>query len=169
MEIKAPVNFDVLEKYSLIELINYILPTYHEFSRKIFIEMGIQLKDCQNSQLKNHFLRFSEDFKNHLFKEENILFPFIEFISRKKENPDYVPKQMFPPSVKFPVRMMLQEHESHSLEIDSFLNIIINDPGDFAGKAEFTALLYEFIENLKNHIYVENILLFPKAIFAETN
>ncbi len=105
----------------------------------------------------------------HLHKEENILFPYIkEIIRRKREG---LPT-LRPPfgTVRNPISMMESEHDDAG---DAFKQIaeLSNNYQPPEGACNTYRVLYaklkDFEEDLHQHIHLENNILFPKAIGLE--
>jgi regulator of cell morphogenesis and NO signaling len=105
----------------------------------------------------------------HIRKEEEVLFPFIvrmeeEFILA------YPPAHACFRSVSHPVLMMVQEHEAANLIMEE----IRWSTGNFAPpewacpthRALFDGLR-GFAVDLKEHIHLENDVLFPRSIQME--
>ena len=166
------------QKISLIELISYIVETHHKYTKDTMHRLDdLILKVCKAhsekhpeiSQLYSLYCHLCADLVPHLMKEEVVLFPYITRLElASKENS---PFQM-PPfgTVKNPVRMMTQEHETAG-EILSKMREVTNDykvPEDACNS--FRALYYELEEiekDLHMHIHLENNVLFSRAIELE--
>ena len=152
---KAPDNREELEQMSLTGLVGHLLENYHDYSRSMSDEIG---KIAEGDFARN-FAVFSEEFLFHLKKEEMILFPFIQAIEQKSQNPDYVFPQNFPPTVAMPVRMMMMEHETHHADADKLLKM--SEGGSCSEK------MAEFHDNIMRHMFIENEILFPRSMKLE--
>ena len=104
-----------------------------------------------------------------MFKEEQILFPYIvemEEASTQKRPAPFVPFG----TVKNPVRMMMMEHDTVG-DILRELRALSSDyrvPAD--GCISYQTLyqaLEAFEKDLHQHIHLENNILFPRAIELE--
>ena len=105
----------------------------------------------------------------HIEKEEQVLFPFISQMDQESIVA-YPPAHACFRSVTHPIFMMEQEHES----ADNIVTEIIRFTNDFEPPswacATHIALfsgLREFEADLRQHVHLENDILFPRAIQLE--
>src|SRR5262249_44344004 len=105
----------------------------------------------------------------HLEKEEQILFPYIVRLEEAAEDHSATPHGCFR-SVAHPISMMMQEHDS-SESIAAELRRLTNgfEPPSWAcpRNAAFHASLAAFESDLRQHVHLENDLLFPRAVALE--
>jgi regulator of cell morphogenesis and NO signaling len=105
----------------------------------------------------------------HIEKEENVLFPYVAYLLQ--------PQGVAAPSgskcfrrVSQPVQMMMNDHES-ALRILAELNRLTNGfqapAGACATHVSLCTGLRAFEEDLKRHIYLEDDILFPRAMELE--
>lgn len=109
------------------------------------------------------------DMVEHLRKEEQVLFPYIAQIDEAPLLAFRPPQQCFS-RVGQPVFMMVQEHEQATLLLAKLERVTNDFTAPEWACPKFTALyagLREFTENLREHIRLENELLFPRAIALE--
>lgn len=159
-------------------LANYIVRMHHRYVReKIpyllqFLDKLSRVHGERHPELleiNQLFIESSHDLSQHLEKEEQILFPFIEELVNASQNGDALPAKHFG-TVANPIAMM--EHE-HSAEGERFEKIAMltngyQPPADACNTYKVTfAMLQEFEDNLHQHIHLENNILFPKAIALE--
>ncbi|ULJ60605.1 hemerythrin domain-containing protein [Wielerella bovis] len=93
------------------------------------------------------------ELESHMQKEERVLFPMI--------------KNGMGSNAAMPVRMMMLEHDDHAAAIAQLLAITDNltPPADACRSwNSLYAQLNEFVEDLQNHIKLENEILFPRAL-----
>jgi regulator of cell morphogenesis and NO signaling len=118
----------------------------------------------------NLFQRLCAELKPHMFKEEQILFPYIVAMEHAVTAGQAFPFAPFG-TVKNPIWMMTQEHDGAG-EILRELREVTADyrvPPD--GCISYQALyqaLEGFEKDLHQHIHLENNMLFPKAVEFET-
>jgi regulator of cell morphogenesis and NO signaling len=115
------------------------------------------------------FERLCADLTPHMFKEEQILFPYIVNLAKAATNKMPAPFAPFG-TVNNPVRMMMMEHDVAG-EIMRDLRKATNDytvPPDvcISYKTLYDALA-AFEQDLHEHIHLENNILFPRAIETE--
>jgi len=164
---------------SLPELIEHIVNTHHVFTKSEMDRLEALTVKVINAHADNHpeliqlgdlFQRLCADLKPHMFKEEQVLFPYIVAMTHAAEQNRPGPFAPFG-TVKNPVRMMMSEHDTAG-QILRELRVLTADykvPPDACISYQ---TLYEALENFENdlhqHIHLENNLLFPKALDLES-
>ncbi len=169
----APVQ-NAIETAPLVDLIQHIVSTHHAYLRSElpFLEQRIA-KMCANHgkdrpemfAIQQNLQDLRDDLFSHLGKEETILFPYITQLEQSGNRPE----ACFP-SVRFPIRMMLMEHDGAQELLQALRR---NSSGytapDFVCEngREFYTRLHGLEVDLLEHIRVENDVLFPRAIKLE--
>ena len=163
---------------SLPELITHILDTHHVFTKSEMVRLQALADKVLNAHGANHpeLVHFDElvtqlcaDLKPHMFKEEQILFPYIVAMSQAADQNQPVP---FPPfgTVNNPIRRMMVEHDTAG-QILRELRVLTSDYKVPADACISYQTLYQALENLEKdlhqHIHLENNILFPKALDLE--
>jgi regulator of cell morphogenesis and NO signaling len=167
------------QKLTLAGLIDHIVETHHNFTKTEITRLEALTDKVINAHSEKHqeLIRVSElvhllctDLKPHMFKEEQILFPYIVAMEKARLQGRPVP---FPPfgTVNNPIRMMMMEHET----VGDFLRelrIVTKDyklPEDACMSYQALFQTLEGLEkDLHQHIHLENNLLFPKAAEMES-
>jgi len=172
----ATVEF---QKLSLSELISHIIKTHHVFTKS---EMGriqalagkvIGVHGANHPELLTVgelFQQLCADLNPHMFKEEQILFPYIIAMEQAETQNQPVPFAPFG-TVKNPVRMMMMEHDTAG-DILRKLRAVTSDYRVPADVCISYQTLYQALEGLEKdlhqHIHLENNVLFPKAVELES-
>ena len=102
----------------------------------------------------------------HIQKEEQVLFPFISQMDQDSIIA-YPPAHTCFRSVAHPVSKMMQEHESANQIVAELRRLTLGfQPPEWACATHVAlfAGLSEFETDLKQHIHLENDVLFPRAI-----
>ena len=172
------VNEQNYDEWELDFLIDYIINNHHQYIRRMIPLIAEYGRKAAVAHGENHpeLLKISEifavvykDLRQHMLKEEQILFPFIKQIVQAKKNNGHAEKPYFG-SVQHPIRMLEAEHENAG---DGFIEIkqLSKDykiPADACPTySAFYNGLMEFEKDLHKHIHLENNILFPKAIVLE--
>ena len=165
---------------SLPELIAHILDTHHVFTKSEMDRLQLLADKVLSAHGGNHpelihvdelFTRLCADLKPHMFKEEQILFPYILALAEAADQKRAVPFAPFG-TVNNPIRMMMREHDTAG-EILRELRMLTSDYNVPADACVSYKTLYEALENfekdLHQHIHLENNILFPKALHLENN
>lgn len=166
------------QNVSLPELITHILDTHHVFTKSEMDRLQLLADKVLNAHGGNHpelvhldelLTRLCGDLKPHMFKEEQILFPYINALVQAADQNRAVPFAPFG-TVKNPIRMMTMEHDTAG-EILRELRALTSDYKVPADACISYQTLYQALENfekdLHQHIHLENNLLFPKALELE--
>jgi regulator of cell morphogenesis and NO signaling len=109
----------------------------------------------------------SDEMTAHMFKEENILFPYIKILDSKTGA-----HQAGAPfsTVQAPINMMEMEHESAGGIMARIRELTLDytlPEGACGSYRLLYSLLEDFEKDLHIHVHLENNILFPKAIELE--
>lgn len=172
------VNEQNYEDWAMDFLIDYIINNHHQYIRRMIPLIAEHGEKAAVAHGENHpeLLKISEifaviykDLRQHMLKEEQILFPFIKQIVQIKENNGQTEKPYFG-SVQHPIQMMETEHENAGDGFNEINQLSKNYkiPTDACPTySAFYNALMEFEKDLHKHIHLENNILFPKAIALE--
>jgi regulator of cell morphogenesis and NO signaling len=166
------------QKLSLTELITHILETHHVFTKSELDRLDALTEKVIGAHATNHpellkvgelFRQLCIDLKPHMFKEEQILFPYMkamELADSQNQPPPFAPFG----TVDNPIRMMTKEHDTAG-DILRELRTVTSDyrvPSDACISYQtLYQALEEFEKDLHQHIHLENNILFPKAVKLE--
>jgi len=174
-EDKGSLDF---QNASLPELITHILGTHHVFTKSEMDRLQLLADKVLAAHGGNHpelihldelFTRLCADLKPHMFKEEQILFPYVVAMAEAAEQNRAVALAPFG-TVNNPIRMMMMEHDTAG-QILRELRALTSDYKVPADACVSYQTLYQALENfekdLHQHIHLENNILFPKALALE--
>ena len=163
---------------SLPELITHILDTHHVFTKTEMERLQSLADKVLNAHGGNHpelvhldelLTQLCADLKPHMFKEEQVLFPYMMALAQAADQGRAVPFAPFG-TVNNPIRMMMREHDTAG-EILRDLRVLTSDYKVPADACVSYQTLYQALENfekdLHQHIHLENNILFPKALNLE--
>jgi regulator of cell morphogenesis and NO signaling len=169
----------VFQNASLPELITHILDTHHVFTKSEMDRIQSLADKVLAAHGGNHpelvhldeiITRLCNDLKPHMFKEEQIVFPYIMAMAEAADQKRTVAFAPFG-TVNNPIRMMMREHDTAG-EILRELRALTSDYRVPADACINYQTLYQALENfeqdLHQHIHLENNLLFPRALELET-
>lgn len=161
---------DLLAEYIEKKHHRYMEETIHEIQSFLNIIASIHRENHPELiEVKNLFNSAASDLNKHMEIEENILFPYIKKMVHSIFQ-GKLPEMAFFGKIINPTSALNQEH---AMEIEYFRRISIlnnnyNPPQDACALYKQTMeLMKEFEEDLQVHIYLENNILFPKAIELE--
>ena len=160
------------------KLIQHIVRVHHQYVRQELprlVEMAQKLaakRSDRAPELKNVEKLLEElraDMFAHIQKEEQVLFPFISQMDQDSIVA-YPPAHACFRSVAHPVSKMMQEHESANRVVAELRRLTLGfQPPEWACATHIAlfAGLNEFETDLKQHVHLENDVLFPRAIELE--
>ena len=171
----SPTDF---QKLPLGELIAHILDTHHVFTKQEMARLQLLTRKVISAHGENHqelhkvgvlFDQLCADLEPHMFKEEQILFPYILALANAEAQNQAAPFAPFG-TVNNPIRMMMMEHDTVG-EILRELRTVTSDYASPPDGCISYRTLYEALEafekDLHQHIHLENNILFPRAIELE--
>ena len=163
---------------SLTELITHILDKHHVYTKQEMTRLQALIAKVIGAHGENHaelrdigkvLQTLCADLEPHMFKEEQILFPFI--VEMERAALQNLPSPFAPfGTVNNPIRVMIMEHDTAG-EILREVRALSSDytvPAD--GCSSYQTLyqaLEAFEKDLHQHIHLENNILFPRAIELE--
>ncbi|MFT5789545.1 MAG: regulator of cell morphogenesis and NO signaling [Shewanella sp.] len=159
-----------LSELPLPDLLNYIEATHHTYVKEkapLLVEYSqkmVRAHGENHSEIKplaGWITALVDDLMPHLMKEEQILFPAIQGLHNQ------VQTQTCFGHISNPINAMQHEHDD-ALQIMEKISELTNgfQPPEHACTTWRVcyATLAEFEADLKQHIYIENNVLFPQAI-----
>jgi regulator of cell morphogenesis and NO signaling len=164
----------------LAELAQYIVDKHHAFTQAEIGRLSGLIAKVITAHGENHpelsrvqttFAGLSEELREHMRKEEELLFPYIaemEEAARVQRRP---PEPMFG-TVQNPVAAMIMEHEGAAQALEKIRETTTDYLLPSDGCASYKALyesLPAFAADLHQHIHLENNILFPRAIELEND
>ncbi len=159
---------------SLTQLIEHLLQHHHPYTRSALESLAPLLDKVlrvhgdahpELAELAKLFRELRDDMDMHLMKEEHVLFPYIQGL----ENIANPPAAPFG-TVANPIRMMTMEHLHDSLILHKMLEVTGSFTTPTGACGSYTSLyagLHALVDDLLQHIQLENDILFPKAIETE--
>lgn len=167
-----------LQKANLSELVSHILDKHHVYTKDEMARLEALIDKVIGAHGENHpelrqiaeaFQRICADLKPHMFKEEQILFPYIVETERASLQNRPAPFAPFG-TVNNPVRMMMMEHDTVGDILRELRTLSSNYTVPTDGCISYQTLyqaLEAFEQDLHQHIHLENNILFPRAIELE--
>ncbi len=177
----TPMPAEDWTQASLGKLLHHILEAHHAYLRAELPALEQRLAKTLEAhaaahgdmlgQLQQTFLALSEEIYGHLHKEERILFPFIREMEAAQLEGRTPPQAPFG-ALENPIRVMRREHDGAAAALLQMRRITRDYtlPPDACPTFE---ALYRGLEGLEadlhRHIHLENNILFPRAIQAESD
>jgi regulator of cell morphogenesis and NO signaling len=163
---------------SLSELTQHIVKKHHEYVREALPQIHQHLARVLDAHGKNHpeiaqiqglFRQLGDDMMEHMQKEEYLLFPCIEQFEQALERGLAVPPPFFG-TVRNPISMMLKEHDSAG-DLVNAIRRLTHDYQPPEDACTTFVLSYKellgFDRDLRQHVHLENNVLFPRAVELE--
>jgi len=163
---------------SLTELAQHIVDRHHAFTQAEISRLNGLLGRVVGLHGQNHpelsriqmtFAGLAEELREHMRKEEDLLFPYIAQIEEAARSRRRPPEPMFG-TVQNPVAAMIMEHEASGQALEKIRETTQHYAVPPDGCPSYRALyqaLPAFAADLHQHIHLENNILFPRAIELE--
>ena len=163
---------------SLARLVQHIVRIHHHCVRQELprlAEMALKLAATRGdhapklAKVAELIEKFRGEMYTHIQKEEQVLFPFISQMDQESIVA-YPPSHACFRSVTHPIFMMEQEHESADHIVAELIRLTNHfEPPSWACAMHIALFsgLREFEAGLKQHVHLENEVLFPRAIQLE--
>lgn len=156
-------------------LIDHILATHHVYVQSAlpviarYLEKLVEVHGPRHPELARiaaSFDRLGQDLRQHMLKEEHVLFPYVRELVAAEGRPVPCPFG----TVENPIRMMEHEHRDagDELRVLHELTDAYTAPAD--GCTTYRVCfseLAQFERDLHRHIHLENNVLFPEALELE--
>ena len=164
----------------LTQIIQHIVRTHHHRIRcdlPALVRMAQRIAESSGEHapelngIRSLVEQFQRDMLAHIQKEEKVLFPFIAQMEEDSALVYFAKGACFQ-ELSHPVFMMVQEHEAASRILAELRQRTHNfEAPDWACPTHLALLggLRTFAEDLKQHVHLENDVLFPRAIYLEAD
>ncbi|MBF1630746.1 MAG: hemerythrin domain-containing protein [Prevotella sp.] len=162
------------ETWDLDLLVDYVLKFHHRNTRKYSNELLERLNQLaanhpELDRVVDHFRNSIADLDLHCQKEENVLYPFIlELFNAAELGQEHTPFHCG--SIQFPINAMMADHSDEIERHDRIAELTNNYTAPEGAEPEYVkalADLKQFRNYLLEHIYVENEVIFPRALAIE--
>ena len=159
-------------------MVDYIVNNHHKYVVYMIPIISSHAEKVVSAHGKNHpetikvakiFSGVSKELKQHMMKEEEILFPYIKYLVRVRNGETKFEKPYFS-RIGNPINMMELEHQSAGESMYSIKKLANSYaiPSDACNTYKACLKeLKEFEEDLHKHVHLENNVLFPKAVLLE--
>jgi regulator of cell morphogenesis and NO signaling len=176
-EVNVSIDFQNL---TLRELINHIIDKHHVYTKDEMLRLEplmakvISVHGGNHSELNEMGALFQQvcaDLKPHMFKEEQILFPYVLEMERSVLENSPAPFAPFG-TVKNPVRMMMLEHDTVGdllRELRALSSNYVVPADSCISYQTLYQAMETFEQDLHQHIHLENNILFPRAVELESS
>jgi len=144
------------------------LPRLAEMASKVAATRGDRAPEL--AKVAELIEKLRREMYAHIQKEEQVLFPFISQMDRESMVA-YPPSHACFRSVSHPIFMMEQEHESTDHVVAELIRLTNHfEPPSWACPTHVAlfAGLHDFEADLRQHVHLENDVLFPRSIQLET-
>lgn len=168
-----------LASYSMSRLIQHIVRTHHQYVRcelPRLVEMACKLtgkhgdRAPELKEVETLLDALHAEMFAHLQKEEQVLFPFIA--QMEEETVGFASSERAcSQTVAQPVSMMVREHESAEGLVSGLRRLTNEFKTPTWACPTFVALyagLNQFERDLRQHVHLEDDILFPRAIEMES-
>lgn len=172
------ISFQEINNWPIDLICDYLEKTHHRYLKEFFEVLAPKMSKLVSRHGENHPVlkeiasvmeSAQYELLVHLKKEELILFPAIRKYKLAQINNQSIEAAPFG-SIKNPIQVMENEHnhEGERLEILKKLSSNFTPPEDACQTYQSVfRMLKEFFDDMHKHVYIENHILFPKALSLE--
>jgi len=149
--------------------VNRSLPMIAELSNKVAKAHGQKYPEL--IEIHQHFKELASELEMHMYKEEQILFPYIKSLVLLFREGQSIESSRFG-SLAHPIEMLEQEHETAGRQLRDINQLsqgYLIPEGACSSYRVFYSMLQEFELDLHQHVHLENNILFPKALILENH
>ena len=158
-------------------LLDHIVEVHHAYVRaalpRITSELATILeahgsRHPELARVAEHFGHLRDDFEQHLMKEEHVLFPYVRELAGRA-GPCGLLRSPFG-TVENPIHMMEREHADADRMLTNIRELTRGYASPEDGGSTYAACmadLREFERDFHRHVFLENDVLFPRAVELE--
>ena len=171
---KDGISSDVLQKYPVELIIEYLKHTHHIFVKERLPYLATLIEDLPGLTAPEHDLKFVfplfvEDFIHHIYQEEDTLFDYVHQLQRFKSGKVKSGKMYFAME-RNALQSFAMEHQEHDDDMHGIRKLTNNysvpSHASLHLKVVF-AELQRLEKELITHADIENDILFPRALMIE--
>ncbi|MCX8106407.1 MAG: hemerythrin domain-containing protein [Ignavibacterium album] len=160
-------NIDELKKLEIDDFTERLFQLHKSLlDEKRFSVNLYSVKLPDDRLVKDTAERLFKELKHHIYKEENILFPYLINLSRSSRN-ELPFEQPYFESVKNPIEILKSDHELIKDCVDKLKDFMKKSEVNSQHKISISEKLKNFLEDVERVIYLEDEILFPRAIQIE--
>jgi regulator of cell morphogenesis and NO signaling len=174
----APEDVDHWREANLRALSGHIVERHHGYIRRETPRLQELFQKVRSRHDEGHpelqdmermFSAMTEELRAHMFKEEQVLFPYIQRIEAAFEESRPAPRPPFG-TVANPIAMMMAEHDDAGELLKRMRSASRGYTLPEGACPTYEALyrgLGEYEQDLHLHVHLENNILFPRAVELE--
>ena len=174
----GPEEMNHWREATLCAITGHIVERHHSFVRRETPRLRELLEKVRNRHDQSHpelraieqmFNAMAEELRAHMFKEEQILFPYMQQLETAVRECRPAPKAPFG-TVANPIAKMMAEHDNAGEALTQMRSAACGYALPEGACPTYTALyrgLEEFERDLHLHVHLENNILFPRAVELE--
>lgn len=167
------------EKWSIDFLTEYITNVHHQYLYQTLPALGEALglfiqkhpdKYPEYGLILQHFDGLEKEIIPHLRQEEEVIFPYLKQVAHAYEGKDAFAGLLVKTLRKPVARIMEMEHEIIETTMQAFRGLTANytpPPQACASHRIILSKLKELDNDIAQHVYLENTILFPRIIAME--
>lgn len=163
-----------LQSFPASMLIDYLRKTHRYYldekipEIELLISELIKINEESNEAfvlLKNFFLEYKNELSNHIYREEQRVYPYVLELEKAVDS-EKIPDKLTAEMAMYSITDYEAEHENVEEKLYDLKNIIIKYLPATAGKRIVNSILHEIFlleSDLKDHARIEDLILVPKV------
>ena len=165
-------------RWPVDRLIDHIVTVHHGYVRRSMPLIAGYLAKLESVHGARHpeltrvgacFEQVSVELRQHMMKEEHVLFPYIAELAARGDHCGRVPSPFG--TVENPIRMMEREHRDAADGLHAIRELTAGYTAPDDGCTTYQVCMAElarFERDLHRHVHLENNVLFPEAVRLES-
>ena len=167
-----------IDDWELDFIVDYIMNNHHKYVRYMIPVITAHTEKVAEAHANDHpemkevakiFSVVYKELKQHMMKEEEILFPYIKYLIKVSKGEAKFEKPYFG-RIGNPINLMELEHQSVGESMYRIRKLTNNYTAPFDACDTYKVCLKElkeFEEDHHKHVHLENNVLFPRAVLLE--
>lgn len=175
---QSPHSYAVLKEWNVVMLMNHIENKHHRYTERMIstIRSHFDILVQQHSSaypelvpIKDNFLVVSGALAMHMKREELVLFPWIRKMMLAKEQDIPVAAPRFG-TANTPIAQLTHDHQTETEDFENlakWTNRYTPPKNGCVRHSMVYAMLASLQKDLERHMFLEDNILFPKALALE--
>jgi len=160
---------------ALHDVTRFIVTVHHRRARSMLVNLTLLASEAASAHgqsvwtLEDLIARIARDLVPHMRREEQYLFPYIDTLQREMGPDETIVVPLFG-TVEYPLQSIRHDHSEDLAQLTAIQDATGNftpPKGACDRLRSLFSLLQEFDSDLREHIRLENDVLFPRSVEAE--
>lgn len=161
---------------SLTEQVDYIIVQHHRFARRQLLRLDRSIRQVRSghhaapglSQICSVIGNLLDDLIPHMAREERYLFPYMRSLEGNMKADEQITMPLHG-DLQYPLASITHDHADDSARLNELRDLSATSPAQAgcAGMRNLIRDVAELEQDTREHIRIEDELVFPKAVALE--